>query len=52
MSNKILLAFNDGFEIGSFALNLPNPSLQSESNDVTEMEGCRFLHHSRCLLRQ
>lgn len=51
MSNKILLAFNDGFEIGSFALNLPNPSLQSESNDVTEMEGCRFYHHSRCLLR-
>lgn len=36
MSNKILLAFNDGFEIGSAALNLPNPSLQSESNDVTE----------------
>lgn len=51
MSNKILLAFNDGFEIGSAALNLPNPSLQSESNDVTEMEGCRFLHRSRCLLR-
>lgn len=24
MSNKILLAFNYGFEIGSAALNLPN----------------------------
>lgn len=52
VSNKILLAFNDGFEIGSAAHNLPNPSWQSESNDVTEMEGCRFiLHRSRCLLR-